>query len=156
MLTGSNPDHNDRELKVVIDNYDSEGPFEYDGDCETLDGVPFTGLVRGFHKNGVLKHEVPMLDGFPHGTRRAWHANQQLAEDCYLIRGRASGLNREWFPNGQLKRESLSRNGLSLYRKEWDEQGHLVKESVIDKSSVLYQLSLKGPDRDLVMDPSFL
>lgn len=156
MSTGSRSDDNDRELKIVIDNYDSEGPFEYDGDCLTLDGVLFTGLIRGFHKNGVLKHEVPMLDGFAHGTRRAWHANQQLAEECYLIRGRASGLNREWFPNGQLKRESLSRNGLSLYRKEWDEQGHLVKESVIDKSGVLYQLSLKGPDRDLVKDPTFL
>jgi antitoxin component YwqK of YwqJK toxin-antitoxin module len=68
--------------------------FVRDGVTVTLeDGVlesevPLgAGVSRFFHPNGMLRAEVPKIDGRLHGIARDWHDNGQLFQEAEYIEG---------------------------------------------------------------------
>lgn len=91
------------------------------------------GVVRTWHRNGILASEEPYKEGLHHGIcrqfdeagqllgkykmvngtgiQRAWHDNGQLQLEVSTVRGEFCGRNRIWLRDGTLLSERFYLNG---------------------------------------------
>jgi antitoxin component YwqK of YwqJK toxin-antitoxin module len=108
------------------------GSLERDEDgAMCYQGQLFTGIAVDYWPNGQLATEQYYTNGAETGLIRGWHDNGILCLEATLEAECIKGIGREWHRNGQLKREEEVEEGICLWRKEWDEQGVLVKEYVL-------------------------
>ncbi len=83
------------------------------------------GLVRAWHKNGVLASEEPYQEGKLHGTCRQWDATGKLLGSYVMDHG--TGTQREWWDNGRLKMEVSTLDGaFHGISRQWLMDGTLV------------------------------
>jgi antitoxin component YwqK of YwqJK toxin-antitoxin module len=75
------------------------------------------GLIRKWHRNGQLKHEVNYVNGQEEGLERNWYDNGQLKHENNYVNGVREGFSRQWFENGQLKEEGNFKN--NRYHGNW-------------------------------------
>lgn len=88
----------------------------------------FTGIEVWYFDTGQVGSEMSYINGVLNGWSFGWHKNGQKESETFYINECVEGVNREWYENGQMKLDSEIRNGKSVWKKEWDEEGNLVNE----------------------------
>lgn len=87
------------------------------------------GVVRVWHKNGVLATEEPYHNGLLHGVCRQWSETGQLLGTYRMVHG--TGIQRTWHENGRLQLEfSTLRGDFSGRHRLWLHDGALMSEEV--------------------------
>ena len=87
------------------------------------------GVVRVWHKNGVLASEEHYLNGLLHGVCRQWSESGRLLGKYRMIHG--TGVQRGWHENGNLQLEfSTVRGDFSGRYRMWLHDGSLVSEEI--------------------------
>lgn len=87
------------------------------------------GVVRLWHKNGVLSDENPYHNGLPHGVSRQWNDAGRLLGKCRLIHG--TGVQRVWHENGRLHLEFSTHRGDFCGRfRMWLHDGSLLSNEI--------------------------
>jgi antitoxin component YwqK of YwqJK toxin-antitoxin module len=90
-------------------------------------GKLFTGFEVSYYDNGQLEEEIEYVDGVPDGQSRLWYKNGQLRCEDFYKKGCIHGFVREWYESGPIKIEDEIYNGVAISKKEWNEQGILIK-----------------------------
>lgn len=87
------------------------------------------GIVRVWHKNGVLANEEPYQDSLLHGVCRQWSESGRLLGKYRMVHG--TGVQRAWHENGKLQLEfSTVRGDFSGRYRLWLHDGTLLSEEV--------------------------
>jgi len=87
------------------------------------------GVVRVWHKNGVLANEERYQNGLPHGTCRQWNEAGRLLGKYRMVHG--TGVQRTWHENGRLQLEfSTVRGDFSGHYRLWLHDGSLLSEEI--------------------------
>ncbi len=85
------------------------------------------GVLRRWHKNGVLALEQPHEQGATNGICRQWGEDGKLLGSFEIQRG--TGIHRHWHDNGQLQSEVSCVDGaLSGRHRSWLRDGTLLFE----------------------------
>ena len=122
--------------RAPLDSLDYPGDGYY-----YLGGNPFTGVAFTVHEDdGWLESETEYKQGLKWGLARRWSAPGQLESEAELQRGAAHGKERVWHPNGNLKEEGDYEFGITLSRKQWDEDGNLVEDFELKEADSNYGL----------------
>jgi MORN repeat protein len=82
---------------------------------------------RIFHRNGILREEVPMRDGYRHGVVRVWHKNGVVGNEEPYQNGFLHGVCRQWSESGRLLGKYRMVHGTGVQR-AWHENGKLQLE----------------------------
>jgi hypothetical protein len=93
-----------------------------------LDGRPFTGVDCSFYPTGELKSADEYRQGRLWGFHREYTKSGGLLEEGVRRASFREGVWRTWHESGRLASEELCELGVSLWRKRWDEHGHLIEE----------------------------
>jgi len=72
------------------------------GNIYEYDGRPFTGIIREYHSDGLLRNEITCLRGYPDGLQREYFSNGQVAEESYMTHNWDYGPITEWDENGNI------------------------------------------------------
>jgi len=102
-------------------------------------GQPFTGIAVDYWPNGQLETEQYYELGTEYGRIRSWHDNGVLSLEATLQAACVQGIGREWHRNGQLKEEYEVEEAIYLWKKEWDEEGVLVRDYVLTEDHPQYK-----------------
>ena len=87
------------------------------------------GVVRVWHKNGVLANEERYLNGLLHGVCRQWSETGRLLGEYRMVQG--TGVQRTWHENGRLQLEfSTVRGDFSGRYRLWLNDGKLMSEEI--------------------------
>jgi hypothetical protein len=87
------------------------------------------GVVRSWHKNGVLAGEEIYRNGLLHGVSRQWNEAGRLLGKYRIVNG--TGIQRAWHDNGQLQSElSTIRGEFSGRSRMWLRDGTLLSERI--------------------------
>ena len=87
------------------------------------------GVVRVWHKNGVLANEERYLNGLLHGVCRQWNETGRLLGKYRMVHG--TGVQRIWHENGRLQLEfSTVRGDFSGHYCLWLNDGKLMSEEI--------------------------
>jgi hypothetical protein len=87
------------------------------------------GVVRVWHKNGVLASEERYQNGLLHGVCRQWSEAGRLLGKYRMIHG--TGVQRVWHENGRLQLEFSTVNGdFSGRYRLWLHDGALMSEEI--------------------------
>ena len=87
------------------------------------------GVVRVWHKNGVLANEERYQNGLLHGVSRQWSETGRLLGEYRMIHG--TGIQRTWHENGRLQLEfSTVRGDFSGRYRLWLNDGKLMSEEI--------------------------
>ena len=85
------------------------------------------GVIRAWHKNGVLATEEPYQNGLLHGVCRQWNESGRLLGKYRMVHG--TGVQCEWHDNGKLQIEvSTVRGEFSGRNRMWLRDGTLHSE----------------------------
>jgi len=107
------------------------------------------GVLRRWHKNGVLALEQPHENGVAHGICRQWTEDGKLLGSFKIKHG--TGIHRHWHDNGQLQTEVSTLDGaLTGRHRSWLPDGTLVSEQYYLNNVAVdcqnYEVArLKGP-----------
>lgn len=110
-------------MRVPIDELDYSDQHIY-----LYEGQPFTGIAYEALPDGQVVAEESYVDGGLKGPSREWYPTGELKSEVYYKSGAPHGKCREWYQHGILKLECLYEYSIIIERKEWDENGKLVKE----------------------------
>lgn len=116
--------------------------LEWEGQLQTWNGKPFTGIEVWRFPNGELESEVTYKEGLADGRSRMWDENGQLRADYTCRLGAVHGNCRKWHANGQLAEDGKYEWGVRVEEKEYDEQGRLVNDFKIDPNDPDSQYSI--------------
>tara|TARA_B110000438_G_scaffold273939_1_gene293738 strand:- start:265 stop:909 length:645 start_codon:yes stop_codon:yes gene_type:complete len=89
------------------------------------------GVLREWHKNGMLYLEYEMSNGIKNGLCRKWYSDGDIMQSYNYYKGKLHGNQKKWYLNGKLKAEWNYRDdilhGISY---EWNDNGSVksVKE----------------------------
>ena len=87
------------------------------------------GVVRVWHKNGVLANEERYLNGLLHGVCRQWNEAGRLLGKYRMVQG--TGVQRTWHENGRLQLEfSTVRGDFSGRYRLWLNDGKMMSEEI--------------------------
>ena len=94
---------------------------------------------RGWHKNGQLWYETPLVNGEIHGVEKTWYMNGQLSSVCsYVNDGEKHGVEKGWYMNGELMLSTPYVNGkVDGVVKWWHENGRLASVSLYVNGDIL-------------------
>jgi antitoxin component YwqK of YwqJK toxin-antitoxin module len=101
--------------------HDEDGYMFYEGEL-------FTGVSLWYFDTGQIGSEMRYVGGILNGWSFGWYKNGQKESETYYKNECVDGVNREWHENGQMKLDSEIRNGRSVWKKEWNEEGNLINE----------------------------
>ncbi|MEU0569800.1 hypothetical protein ABZ297_31095 [Nonomuraea sp. NPDC005983] len=114
--------------------------YEDDG-LHYLDDTPFTGIA--FTENdGALRSEATYREGLQSGPTKEWYPSGQPMVDATFARGALHGRAREWHKNGQLAEDGEYEYGITLWAKQWDENGVLEDDYTLTESDSDYRTLL--------------
>ncbi len=99
----------------------------------------FTGVAFTQNKDGTLKCEVTYQNGLPWGPTKEWYPSGQPLVDSTLVMGALHGRAREWHANGQIAEDGEYEYGLTLWEKNWDENGQIVHDYQMKETDPDYQ-----------------
>ena len=113
--------------------------------CE---GVPFTGLARGYHRTSegalILAYECYYENGMKHGRERRWYVDfpEQLASKRHFSQSVLTGVTMQWFRTGKMRVEEVVEHSIVVQRKTWDRFGNLLTEFYLSPTDPLLDLLL--------------
>lgn len=113
-----------------------DGMQEYwytDGKIKSL--IPYAhgalhGEVRLFWESGQLKRSCCYAAGCREGWDRLWSEKGILIEEGQFRQGQPTGAHRQFFAHGSLKQELYYYTPLRFDRKEWNQEGKLLREGL--------------------------
>jgi antitoxin component YwqK of YwqJK toxin-antitoxin module len=122
--------------------------LEWEGQLQTWKGEPFTGIEVWRFPDGVIDSESTYKDGLKDGLSRTWDEHGQLRSQFTCRLGAMYGNCRKWHANGRLAEDGNYEWGVRLNEKEYNEQGTLINEFVMDPADPTsqYRILLKFRD----------
>lgn len=119
--------------------------LEWEGQLQTWNGEPFTGIEVWRFPNGAIESESTYKDGLKDGLSRTWDEHGQLRSQFTRRLGAMYGNCRKWHANGQLAEDGNYEWGVRLDEKGYNEQGTLINEFFMDPadSTSQYRVLLK-------------
>jgi antitoxin component YwqK of YwqJK toxin-antitoxin module len=124
--------------RVPLDQLD----YRQDG-LYYFDGVPFTGVGYGLSDEGKVDVEIEHKDGLLCGRTLEWFPSGAPMVDATYLDGGLHGHAREWHGDGHLSEEGEYAFGITLWKKQWDEAGHLTKDYVLSKTDRRYEEAMR-------------
>lgn len=91
-------------------------------------GMPLEGILYERYPSGSLNYYTFYTNGIPNGQRVIFYESGQIKSCCTMDRGTIDGEHIEWYENGNIKVKEFCKYGCVLKRKEFDENGNLIKE----------------------------
>lgn len=136
----------ERIIREGIDLY-SEDIF-YEVDAILYNGVLYTGIGYELYGNGNLKSLSYYKDGYEYGVTKRWYIDGTLKEEEEMLHGQKNGKNTIWHQNGKVNSIAMYEYGIELEYQEWDEDGNLLAQRVMDEKdpSSLYNALVKLRD----------
>ena len=114
--------------------------LEYPGDgLYYFNGEPFTGIAYSLTKEGWEKSQAEYREGLRWGPAKEWYGPDKPMVDSYSFKGVLHGRAREWHKNGILAEDGEYEYGITLWEKNWDEEGILKKDYKLKESDNDYQ-----------------
>ena len=101
-------------------------------------GIPFTGLAFSVHPDKSLESESEYRNGLGWGTSKSWHRNGTLAYQASFFRDVVHGRVREWLDTGQIVSDGEYEYGITIWEKNWDKNGKLIKDYALQKTDRQY------------------
>ncbi|HPN39331.1 MAG TPA: hypothetical protein PL041_13095 [Melioribacteraceae bacterium] len=118
-------------LKVIVTNFDNKpvpkdvGLYEYDLSKDTSkDGVY---IVR--YPNKKIKAELFYLNGKLNGICNFYFENGRIKAREEYKEGILEGTTKRYYQYGILQSEELYKNGKLIRKKEFNDEGRLIKET---------------------------
>jgi len=87
------------------------------------DDIPFTGMVRAFHKNGQLFDKQELKNGKCDGSHEVYYDNGQLHVRSFYIKGNRDGFFEMFYKNGRKKMRCFYKNGVHGDVLSWSKSG---------------------------------
>jgi hypothetical protein len=106
--------------------------LEWEGQLQTWNGAPFTGIEVWRFPNGGVESETAYKDGLSDGLARTWDEQGQLRSQFTCRLGAMHGNCKKWHANGQLAEDGNYEWGVRLDEKAYDEQGALTSTFIMD------------------------
>ena len=100
------------------------GQKEYEGTWK--DGKR-DGLHTSWYENGQKEMELTFKDGKKEGLWTNWYENGQKRSEWTYKDGEKDGLWTNWYENGQKTLEGTFKDGELISKKEWNEDGSVLK-----------------------------
>ncbi len=97
--------------------------------------VIFTGTTYTEYSDGTLRSEAQYYNGLRWGKSKEWYKNGKLAAQSEFFMDVMHGIAQEWSLFGQLTSEIICEYGIVLHQREWDEEGNLKEEYILDEKS---------------------
>ena len=118
--------------RVSVDELD-------EGWTQTLyEGKPFTGIAVEARPDGSPIAETEYRNGLAIGIERTWYPNHQLEMERHVSPWGLDGIDRRWRPDGRLQSEAVYEYGIQTSRKEWDEEGNVIHDTLLQEDDPDY------------------
>jgi hypothetical protein len=118
--------YKDTKLKVG----DDSGNTKYCFPSSTTYNLRLIGTQKFWYRNGQLKYETNIKNGFENGRSRVWYENGQLKEEYHKKNGKSIGISRGWKEDGQLswetKHEIIDGCPEQIWFKSYDSNGNFT------------------------------
>jgi antitoxin component YwqK of YwqJK toxin-antitoxin module len=85
------------------------------------------GVERWYYEKGTLWFEIPFSYGIINGTQKAYYENGKLNWEIPYTKGIKNGIGKEYYEDGKLKTETVYTNDLAGATKNYDENGKEIK-----------------------------
>jgi antitoxin component YwqK of YwqJK toxin-antitoxin module len=109
--------------------------LEYPGDgLYYLDGQPFTGVAFRLARDGFERSQIEYREGLRWGAVHEWYAPGQPKVEASYYKGALHGRAREWHRNGNPAEDGAYEYGITLWEKNWEEDGTLTKDYRLEPS----------------------
>jgi antitoxin component YwqK of YwqJK toxin-antitoxin module len=90
---------------------------------DTVDGMEIS-----YFSNGKIQSETPYLMGEQNGIMKTYDSTGRIYKEIPFTKGTEDGMEKEYQENGKLAAETLYKDGLILWYKEFDENGTEIKK----------------------------
>ena len=90
------------------------------------DGKFFSGLDKGFCKNGNLAAELNYMNGHPQGESTHYYENGAIKGTVNYKNGKQDGVCKHYFENGRVEFESVYKNDKQIETKQYNDRGDLI------------------------------
>jgi antitoxin component YwqK of YwqJK toxin-antitoxin module len=118
-----------------IEIYARRHPFEF---CVDEDGKEykenFTGAVKGFYKNGNIKHSFNLTNGVIDGTFISYYENGKKRSLNNYRNGEQMGEQKLWYEDGTLKARITIDNDRNKTKEEFYPNGQIKTRENTDKN----------------------
>lgn len=88
-----------------------------------------SGIVKIYHKSGVLRGEVPINEGLPHGVARYYDTSANLLEERNYIDGKRHGVCKTYNNDGSLLSEKLFNKNIWISGFRYNDNGEKTEIS---------------------------
>ena len=117
-------------LRVDYDDLDLSNDYL----VMNYDGNPFNGVAFERGENDELVSETSFIDGQKNGVSREWLSSGVLIREQWFVFDALHGVSREWYQDGSPKSDGVYELGVCIRQSDWDVNGNLINEYVIDKA----------------------
>ena len=107
------------------------------------DGKPFNGVAFEHDENDKLVSETSFVEGQKSGASREWSSSGILIREQWFALNSLHGTSREWYENGSPKLDGVYELGVCIKEQEWDVNGNVVKDYVIDETGSQFDVLKK-------------
>lgn len=89
-----------------------------------------------YYEDGEVRAEVIYKDNLLNGKIISYHNNGKISSEGVYKNGWEDGVHKAYYENGELKSEKNDSDGITLYRKTYDEKGNLEESKELDKFGI--------------------
>jgi len=95
-------------------------------------GLPYNGIEKTYHENGVVWEVWNYKEGRLEGLSKGHYENGNLEFEENYRNGRLQGEVKYYYPNGKLQFVFQFKNDVPVAVKEYDEEGNMIFQSVYE------------------------
>lgn len=85
------------------------------------------GYYRFFYPNGNVRAECHYIDDKLEGISNFYYLSGKIKSKENYREGELNGISQFFYESGQIKCEVYYNNGISVWRKEYDEKGYQIR-----------------------------
>lgn len=104
------------------------------------DGRPFNGIAFEQDENDELVSETSFTDGQKTGMSREWSPSGVLIREQWFVFDALHGVALEWYDNGKPKSDGIYELGVCIKEREYDVNGSVIKDYVIDETGPQFSM----------------
>lgn len=124
--------------EVTIPNIEkniNDANFKLDNGVQLFNGIPYSGIIIEFYKDGVLKSKSQYFEGRREGFYNGWYFSGNIKFERTYSNGLKTSIHKGWYDTKAQKFEYYF-NNVGAYNgsvKEWYSNGTLAKHFNFEK-----------------------
>lgn len=121
------------------------------------------GICKSYSEDGILLSKVHFKKGKQHGKCLFYYPDGKLQSEVEFKDGHEQGKYISFFSNGKIELDAIIENNVTIYYKEYNEQGELIDQDrsivIVPKTDTIIkkgeefvaEIEVKGPLQDIVI-----